>query len=168
MTAKDFKLYFLELLFQLGHFKKYGILSYTTSTVLIAAKLAQFRFYKPEDYLEGFMTIQLEDKFSKAVDKAIEHELSEPSDDIATEHYRVFLNSIGDEYLKDFDTEDAAEADPAYEDAPEYSGWGLPCYLMSEERLIKELDSGDWRRLLHRTPYRPMTYKPCGRDLFDR
>jgi hypothetical protein len=69
----------------------------------------------------------------------------------------INISAKPDPYLRDFDEfGDIADDNPEYRDTPKYAAWSESCFLMTKERLDKEIELGDWNRFLYRTLYRPI------------
>jgi len=149
-----------EFAFLVGHlstsiegFERYGILDLETCFGLTEAQMASTHLVEIEGYLNNFLVVSV----SKKLTTALKAGAAILNDDL--DHLRLpSINSSGDLYLKDFDDlGDIAEEQPIYAGAQPYEHWGSICFLMTEQRLRQELLEGDPLRLLHRTPYRPMT-----------
>ncbi len=140
----------LSLLGMIVHqYEQYGVINLPHAMILLQVGFLDFWNYERDDQVAEFEVVEITPRFLRAMRKVYNETVgSEPNINISAEP---------DPYLRDFDEfGDIAEDNPKYRDTPKYAAWGESCFLMTKERLDREINSGDWNRLLHRTPYRPM------------
>lgn len=99
-------------------------------------------------FIGEFLIYRLKPKLVTGVAKALGYLI---------EHTDLYISyDRTDPYKRDYDhLGDLEESDPRFANIPHHHYWGDPILLFTNARLLKELE-GDWDRLIHRTPYRPL------------
>lgn len=144
-------------------YESFGVLGLNDVFCLTMANLAEVHSVEVDSCLNDFMVVSVSKKLLKALHRGMDILMDDPNFDRIPR-----ITGTEDPYMRPFDELGGiAEHDPNFADLPQYSHWGEDCFLMTEERLNREIEIGDCGRLLHRTPYRPMPRGKCKEPLRD-
>ncbi len=135
----------------------HGVLPLDIAWSLSEAGFCEVTAFEVKGFRSPFLVYRLKPKPLTGVRKFHDYTLDDP------ELYLRYDRT--DPYMRDLDhLGDLAEEDPRFASIPVHHNWGKEVFLFTRARLIEELD-GDWSRLIHRTPYRPLpSWHPHARN----
>lgn len=141
--------------------EEHGVLRLDLAWLLKEAGFCEMTLIEVEGYIGDFLIYSLAPKLVRGMKRFREQAIDHP--------YFYLRHDPSDPYTRQFDPlYDLEEDDPRFSRIPKHHVWGEQIFVMTEARLADAL-TGDWARLVHRTPYRPLPICDAGEGdrLFD-
>lgn len=151
-SAKQYASVIEHLADEVAAYEDFGALGLRPAAVLSELRFAHLYPTRVPGYEGIFLVASLLETFIDAIHRGMDVLMDDPNFRRIT-----IITDVHDAYLRPWDElGEKAEAEPRLADLPEHVHWGNECFLLTEERLKEEVQSGNYTRLLHRTPYRPL------------